>query len=73
MNVALVLKSGNRFYTTGTSVSEVRTRVELGSEIDCWWYSVEGKKYNETFVFPDDGNEIAHYMTDVEVSPLEEM
>ena len=73
VNVALVLKSGNRFYTTGVSISEVKTRVEMGSEIECWWYSVEGKKSEETFIFPDDGDAISHYMTDVDVSPLEEL
>ena len=71
--VALVLKNGTRFYTNGESITEVRHRVEAGEEIDCWWYAVEGRKSRETFLFPDDGDAISHYMTDEEVSPLEEM
>jgi len=73
MIVSLVMKNGTRFYTSGDSITEVRLRIESGAELDCWWYSVEGKKGKEIFLFPDNGDAISHYMTDEDVSPLEEM
>ena len=73
MIVAICLKNGNRFYTSGDSLSEVRKRVEIGEEIELWWYVVEGRKSKETFLFPDDGDAVSYYVTDIDVSPLEEM
>ncbi len=52
---------------------DVRQRVEAGQEIECWWFSVEGRKNKETFIFPDDGDAVSHYQTDADASPLEEM
>jgi len=73
MIVSLCMKNGNRFYTSGDSLTEVRNRVESGEEIKFWWFSIEGRKSEETFLFPDNGDAVSHYVTDAEASPLEEM
>lgn len=73
MIICLSLKSGASYYTIGDSLKEVKSAVELGEEpIECWWYSAAGKKYIETFLFPNDGDAINCYYTESDV-PHEEM
>ena len=73
MIIALILKSGNRCHASADSLEELRRRVESGEEIKCWWFSSEGRKNVETFLFPDDGDAVSHYITEHDASPLEEM
>ncbi len=72
MIIALVLKNSNTIHTIGDSIAEIRKAVELGEPIECWWYMSSGKKYKETFVFPDDGDAVSHYVSESDV-PFEEM
>ncbi len=73
MIVAIIMKSGNRFHTSGDTLEEVKHQVESGEEIKCWWFSVEGRKNEETFLFPDEGDAVSHYISESDASPLEEM
>jgi len=73
MIIAVIMKSGNRYHVSGDSLEEVRHRVESGEEVKCWWFSSEGRKNEETFLFPDDGDAVSHYASESDASPLEEM
>ena len=73
MIVAIIMKSGNRYHVSGDTLEEVKQRVESGEEMKCWWFSVEGRKNIETFLFPDDGDSVSHYISESDASPLEEM
>ena len=73
MIIAIVMKSGNRVHISADSLEEVKHQVESGEEIKCWWFSVEGRKNIETFIFPDDGDAVSHYVSESDASPLEEM
>ena len=73
MIVAIIMKSGNRFHVSADTLEEVQRRVESGEELKCWWFSTEGRKNEETFLFPDDGDAVSHYVTESDASPLEEM
>ena len=73
MIIAIVMKSGSRVHISADSLEEVKHQVESGEEIKCWWFSVEGRKNIETFIFPDDGDAVSHYVSESDASPLEEM
>ena len=73
MIIAIIMKSGNRYHVSADSLEEVKRRVESEEEIKCWWFSVEGRKNIETFLFPDDGDAVSHYISESDASPLEEM
>ena len=73
MIIALVMKGSNTVLTNAETITELRKIVELGEPVDCWWYSYEGKKFTETFLFPDGGDAVSHYRTESDASPLEEM
>jgi len=73
MIICLALKNGNSYLTNAESIEDAKKRVNLGEPIDCWWYSYEGKKFKETFLFPDDGDAVSYYRTESDASPLEEM
>ncbi len=73
MIVAIIMKSGNRYHVSADTLEEVKRRVETGEEMKCWWFSSEGRKNIETFLFPDDGDAVSHYISESDASPLEEM
>ena len=73
MIVAIIMKSGNRYHVSADTLEEVKRRVESGEEMRCWWFSSEGRKNIETFLFPDDGDAVSHYISESDASPLEEM
>ncbi len=73
MIVAIIMKSGSRVHVSADNLEEVKCQVESGEEIKCWWFSVEGRKNIETFIFPDDGDAVSHYVSESDASPLEEM
>lgn len=73
MIVAIVMKSGSRVHVSADTLEEVRQRVESGEEMRCWWFSVEGRKNEEVFLFPDEGDAVSHYLSESDASPLEEM
>ena len=58
MIVAIIMKSGNRVHVSADTLEEVKPRVESGEEMKCWWFSVEGRKNEEIFLFPDDGENV---------------
>ena len=73
MIIAIIMKSGNHFYTSADSLREVKHMVESGEEVKCWWFSSMGKRNEEMFLFPDDGDAVSHYASESDASPLEEM
>ena len=73
MIVAIIMKSGSHYHLSADSLEEVKHQVESGEEIKCWWFSTEGRKNEETFLFPDDGDAVSHYTSESDASPLEEM
>ena len=73
MIVAIIMKSGSRYHVSADTLEEVRHRIESEEEIKCWWFSSEGRKNIETFLFPDNGDAVSHYISESDASPLEEM
>lgn len=46
-----IFATGNVYYTNDT-IEEVKTSIELGSEISIWWFTAYGQRYSEKLWIP---------------------
>ena len=54
MVVEIMTKGAGSFYTSDGDVSAVKTMLDNGQLIDCWWYISNGRAFREKILFLED-------------------